>query len=188
MSAEDVSKHIETAIEFMENSIDHLQKELTKIRTGKASPSVLDGILVEYYGSPTPLNQVANVSVADARTITIQPWEKSMLAPIEKSIFESNLGLTPQNDGEIIRIGIPPLTEERRKQLVKKAKELAEHAKVSVRNARRDAMEGIKNAVKDGYPEDAGKKSEGDVQKKTDEFSNKIDKLIEIKEADIMTI
>ena len=188
MSAEDVSKHIETAIHSMDNSIEHLQKELSKIRTGKASPAVLDGVLVEYYGSPTPLSQVANVSIADARTITIQPWEKTMLAPIEKSIFESNLGLTPQNDGEIIRIGIPPLTEERRKQLVKKAKELAEHAKVSIRNARRDAMEGIKKAVKDGFPEDAGKKSEGDVQKSTDEYSNKIDKLISIKEADIMKI
>lgn len=185
---DEVSVIIEVASESMEGSLEHLQKELAKIRTGKASPNMISGIVVPYYGSPTPLGQVANVSTADARTLVIQPWEKNMLAPIEKSIFESNLGLTPQNDGEIIRINIPPLTEERRKEMVKLAKELGENAKVSIRSARRDAMDGIKKATKDGYPEDAGKRKEQEVQQITDDFSGRIEKMIEVKEKDIMTI
>ena len=188
MQEEEISTYIEMAKESMDDSIDHLQKELVKIRTGKASPNMLNGVLVDYYGSPTPLNQVANVGTADARTLVIQPWEKTMLAPIEKSIFESNLGLTPQNDGEIIRINIPPLTEERRRQMVKRAKELGEGTKVSVRNARRDAMDAIKKSVKDGYPEDAGKRKEQEVQQLTDAYAEKVEKLIEVKEKDIMTI
>lgn len=185
---EDINLYLEMAEESMSDSIEHLRKELRKLRTGKASTSMFSDILVAYYGSPTPLNQVANVSTSDARTIVIQPWEKATLAPIEKAIFEANLGLTPQNDGEIVRIMIPPLTEDRRKQLVKKAKALGEDAKVSVRNARRDAMEGIKKGVKDGYPEDAGKRREGEVQDLTNNFGKKIDSLIEAKEKDIMTI
>ena len=184
----DINEYIAIAEESMEKAIEHLIHELAQIRTGKASPSILGGIMVSYYGTPTPLNQVANVATADARTITIQPWEKKMLGPIEKAIFESNLGLTPMNDGELIRISIPPLTEERRKDFVKKAKSLGEDAKISVRNARRDAMEYIKKSVKDGFPEDAGKKLESDVQDITNTFNEKVDKLILAKEKDIMTI
>lgn len=185
---EDINLYLEMAEESMKDSIEHLQKELLKLRTGKASTAMFTDLLVAYYGSPTPLNQVANVNTSDARTIVIQPWEKAMLAPIEKAIFEANLGLTPQNDGELIRIMIPPLTEDRRKQLVKRAKALGEDAKVSVRNARRDAMEGIKKGVKDGYPEDAGKRREGEIQDLTDKFGKKIDAYIDAKEKDIMTI
>ena len=172
----------------MKNSLDHLGTELNKIRAGKASPSVLDGLLVEYYGSPTPLNQVANVGVSDARTLTIQPWEKTMLAPIERAIFNANLGFTPMNDGEMIRISIPPLTEERRREYVKRAKAEGETAKVSIRNSRREGMEGIKGAVKDGYPEDAGKREEERVQKMTDKYSKMVEEMIDAKEKDIMTI
>jgi ribosome recycling factor len=185
---DEVNLYVEAAQESMENSIDHLQKELSKIRAGKASPAMLSGLLVSYYGSPTPLNQVANVSTSDSRTIVIQPWEKSMLAPIEKAIFEANLGVTPQNDGEVVRLNIPPLTEERRRELVKKSKALGEDAKVSIRNARRDAMEHIKKEVKNGFPEDAGKRLEDEVQNLTNQFGEKVDKLIESKEKDIMTI
>ena len=172
----------------MDMSIEHLEKELLKVRTGKANPAMVGGLMVEYYGSPTPLNQVANVSIADARTLIIQPWEKTMLAPIEKSIFEANLGVTPQNDGEIVRITIPPLTEERRKDLVKRANSLGEDAKISIRNARRDAMESVKKEVKDGYPEDAGKRLEDKIQQLTNDYTDKIDQMLKAKEKDIMTI
>ncbi len=188
MTEEDVRMYIEEAKEAMDNAIDHLQKELATIRAGKASPSMLNGIMVPYYGSPTPLNQIANVGTSDSKTIVIQPWEKSMVAPIEKAIFEANLGVTPQNDGEVVRINIPPLTEERRKELVKRAKSLGEDAKVSIRNARREAMEEIKKAVKEGYPEDAGKRKEDKIQELTNQYGEKVDKLIENKEEDIMTI
>ena len=180
--------YVSMADEAMDHSITHLENELLKVRTGKAAPNMLSGIMVPYYGSSTPLNQVANVTKADARTLTIQPWEKTMLAPIEKAIFEANLGVTPQNDGEIVRITIPPLTEDRRRDLVKRAKALGEDAKVSVRNARRDAMDGIKKAVKDGYPEDAGKRREDEVQQKTDNHIKRIDQMLDAKEEDIMTI
>ncbi|MCO6490218.1 MAG: ribosome recycling factor [Phaeodactylibacter sp.] len=185
---EDIDEYIEIAQISMEASIEHLQKELATIRAGKASPNMLSGIIVPYYGSPTPLNQVANVSTSDSRTITIQPWEKNMLAPIEKAIFEANLGVTPQNNGEIVIINIPPLTEERRKELVKKSKSIGEDTKVGIRSARREAMDQIKKAVKSGFPEDAGKRKEEEVEKLTKEFVEKIDKLIETKEKDIMTI
>lgn len=188
MSEADLIDSLEIASMAMDDAIDHLQKELVKVRTGKASASILDGLLVTYYGSPTPLKQVANVNTADARTIVIQPWEKSMLGPIEKAIFEANLGFTPQNDGEIVRINIPPLTEERRLDLVKRIKNMGEIAKISVRNARRDAFEAIRKAVKDGYPEDAGRHKEGEVQDLTNKHTEKIDKLVEAKEKDIMTI
>lgn len=185
---EDIELIIDMCQEGMKNSLDHLGTELNKIRAGKASPSVLDGLLVEYYGSPTPLNQVANVGVSDARTLTIQPWEKTMLAPIERAIFNANLGFTPMNDGEMIRISIPPLTEERRREYVKRAKAEGETAKVSIRNSRREGMEGIKGAVKDGYPEDAGKREEERVQKMTDKYSKMVEEMIDAKEKDIMTI
>ena len=188
MTPEELDMMLDMARESMDGSLEHLSKELIKVRTGKASPAILGGILVEYYGSPTPLNQVANVSTSDSRTIVIQPWEKPMLAAIERSIFESNLGLTPQNDGEVVRLSIPPLTEERRRDLVKQVKALGEDAKVSIRNGRRDAMDSVKKAVKDGLPEDSGKRKETEIQDLTNEFSNKVDKIVEIKEKDIMTI
>lgn len=185
---EELEMSIEIATDMMNEAIERLKRELLRINTGKASPAMVSDLLVDYYGSPTPLKQVANVSKSDARTLTIQPWEKSMLAPIERSIFEANLGVTPMNDGELVRIIIPPLTEERRKMLSKKAKGVGEEAKVSVRNARREAMDGIKKAVKNGYPEDAGKREEANVQETTNQFSKKIDALVEAKEKDIMTV
>ncbi|MEN0002713.1 MAG: ribosome recycling factor [Bacteroidota bacterium] len=188
MTEEDIRDEIEMAKMEMDGTLDHLKNQLLKIRTGKASPAMLGGVVVPYYGSPTPLNQVANVAIADARTITIQPWEKNMIGPIEKAIFEANLGVTPQNDGELIRINVPPLTEDRRKQLVKQAKQEGEDAKVSLRNARRKIMEILKKAVKGGYPEDAGKRKEGEVDSLTKDFTNKIDAFIGAKEKDIMTV
>jgi len=148
----------------MENAITHLKDELKKVRAGKASPNMLSGVMVDYYGTPTALSQVASINTPDGRTLSIQPWEKKLLGDIERAIFEANLGLTPMNDGEFIRIPIPPLTEERRKQLVKQTKTLAEDAKVSLRNTRHKMMDFIKKEVKDGYPEDAGKKKEDEVQ------------------------
>lgn len=188
MSDEEISLILDIAEEAMSAALDHLQKELSSVRTGKASTSMLTSLLVSYYGSPTPLAQVSNVATADARTITIQPWEKKMIGPIEKAIFEANLGVTPQNDGELIRISIPPLTEERRRELAKKAKALGEDAKVGIRTARQKAMDGIKKAVKDGYPEDAGKRDEKTVQDMTDSHSKRVEAMVEAKEKDIMTV
>jgi ribosome recycling factor len=188
MEQEEIQMHMEEANELMDHSIEHLRKELGKISTGKATPNMVKDLKVDYYGAPTPMSQVSNISISDVRTLVIQPWEKSMLAPIEKSIFEANLGVTPQNDGEVVRIIIPPLTEERRKQLAKQAKGLAEDTKVSIRNVRRDAMEIIKKAVKDGYPEDAGKRLEDEVQKMTDLHTKKADDVYQAKEKDILTI
>jgi len=173
---------------LMDKAIDHLSAELVKIRAGKASPSMINGIMVDYYGTPTPLTQVANVATPDSRTISIQPWEKGLLGDIEKSIFEANLGLTPMNDGEFVRIGIPPLTEERRKELVKQAKSLGEDAKVSLRNERQKMIEFVKKEVKNGYPEDMGKKQESNIQNITNEFGDKVNKMIESKETDIMKV
>ena len=149
---------------------------------------MLGGIMVDYYGAPTPLAQVANLGASDARTLTIQPWERKMLGTIEKALFEANLGITPMNDGETIRLSIPPLTEERRREFVKKAKALGEDARVSVRNARRDVMEEIKKAVKNGLAEDAGKGKESDVQKLTDNFIAKIESAVDAKEKEILTV
>lgn len=185
---EDLNFFVEHAEEQMEHALEHLQRELIKVRTGKASTSLVDGLLVPYYGHPTPVTQVANVSVSDARTVIIQPWERNMIAPIEKSIMEANLGMTPQNDGEVIRLSIPPLTEERRKDLVKQSKHLGEETKVGIRSARRDAMEHIKKAVKNGAPEDLGKRKEQDVQDLTNKYSDKVDKMLEAKEKDILTV
>ena len=185
---EEISLIMEVAEDGMKHSLEHLQKELVKVRTGKASTAMLDGLLVAYYGSPTPLKQVANVTTSDARTIVIQPWEKSMLAPIERAIFEGNFGITPQNDGEVVRLTIPPLTEDRRRDLVKQVKQLGEDAKVSIRSSRREAMEGIKKEIKNGYPEDAGKHRETEVQHLTDKYSAKVDEILKIKEVDIMTV
>lgn len=178
----------EIASEGMQKAISHLKNELSKVRTGKASPSMVSGITVDYYGSPTPLSQVANVSTSDARTIAIQPWEKPMIPVIEKALFEANLGITPQNDGEIIRLVVPPLTEERRRDMVKMTKGLGEDAKVGVRKNRQAAMDGIKKSVKNGYPEDSGKREEHNVQELTNAYGKKIDDLLAAKEKEVMTV
>jgi len=172
----------------MDRAIQHLKDELLKIRTGKASPQMLNGIMVEYYGNPTPLNQAANLSAPDSKTIAIQPWDKSILPAIEQAIFAANLGLTPMNDGEFVRITIPPLTEERRKELVKVTKALAEDTKVSIRNERHKILNVIKQEVKDGFPEDQGKRKESQVQDMIDNYATTISKLLEAKEKDIMTV
>ena len=172
----------------MQRAISHLEAELVKVRAGKANPSMLDSIFVDYYGNNTPLNQVANVNTLDARTLVIQPWEKSMIKPIEKAIIDANLGFAPQNDGQIVRINVPPLSEERRKDLVKKAKAEGETAKVSIRNLRREGNEQIKKIQKTGIPEDLAKDAEARIQKMTDDFITKVDKHLEAKEKEIMTV
>ena len=168
--------------------MDYLEEALRHIRAGKASTKLLDGIKVDYYGSLTPINQVANVSTPDARTIAITPWEKSMFKVIEKAIIDSPLGITPENNGEVIRLGIPPLTEDRRKQLVKQSKAEAENAKVSVRNARREAIEGLKKEIKKGLSEDAERDAEAEVQKLHDKFTKRIDEVFAAKEKEILTV
>lgn len=172
----------------MKKALSHLDNELQKIRAGKAAPNMVDGISVDYYGAPTPVNQVANVTVPDARTIAIQPWEKSMIAPIERAIMMANIGLTPQNDGEVIRLFLPPLTEERRKELVKKVYAEGETAKISIRGSRRDAIEAIKKLQKDGLSEDAAKEAEGRIQGLTDKNIEKVDLACKDREKEIMTV
>lgn len=168
--------------------IEHFETELSKIRAGKASPSMLSGVMVEYYEAMTPLQQVANVSVMDARTLIVQPWEKSVLNDIAKGIIDANLGLNPQNNGEQLIISVPPLTEERRRDLVKKAKAESENAKIGLRNNRKDAIDMIKELKNDGLSEDMMKDAENEVQNITNEFSNKIDEFLSVKEKDIMTV
>jgi ribosome recycling factor len=185
---EEIELILAEAEEAMKKSVTHLEDELVKIRAGKASPAMLDGVKVEYYGSVTPLNQVSNVNTPDARTISVQPWEKSMLEPIEKAITYANLGLNPQNNGELIIISVPPLTEERRKDLVKKARAEGEDAKVGIRNARKDANDQIKKLQKEGLSEDQAKNAEAEIQDLTNAFTNKVDAEVERKEKDIMTI
>lgn len=172
----------------MKKAINHLEAELVKIRAGKANPQMLDGIMVDYYGSPTPLNQVANVSVADARTLTVQPWEKNMLQPIERAIINSNIGINPQNDGVMIRMFLPPLTEERRKELVKRCNGEGEHSKVAIRSIRRESIEQIKKLQKDGLSEDAAKDAEKDVQDLTDKYIALVEKHLAAKEKEIMAV
>lgn len=184
----DVKTFLTTAEEHMEASVLFLDEALAHIRAGKASPRLLDGLKVEYYGSHVPLTNVATVTTPDARTINIQPWEKNMLAVIEKTLINSELGLTPSNNGEVIRLSIPPLTEERRKLLVKQCRHEAEEAKISVRNARRDAIEHIKKAIKEGLPEDMGKDAEAEAQKIHDKYIKKIDDQLAEKEKEIMTV
>lgn len=173
----------------MEKALAHLEESLQSVKAGKASTSVLNGVTVESYGASMPVSQVASVTVPDAKTILVQPWDKNMLGPIEKAIINSNLGMTPSNNGEIIRLNVPPLTEERRKALVKQIKADGETAKISVRGFRRDAIEAIKKAVKaDGLPEDVAKDGEDEAQKLTDKFNKRIDDLLLAKEKDIMTV
>ena len=185
---DDLTLIMDDATESMDKAIKHLEVELTKIRAGKANPQILDGITVDYYGAATPLNQVANVSVADARTLTMQPWEKNMIQPIERAIMQANIGVTPQNDGATIRIFLPPLTEERRREMVKRANGEGEHGKVSIRSIRRDAIERIKKLQKDGLSEDAAKDAEGDIQALTDRFISLVDKHLVAKEKEIMAV
>lgn len=184
----DVPTIIDFCKEGMTESIAHLETELTKIRAGRANPSMLDGVMVDYYGTMTPLAQVSNVTTTDARTIRIQPWEKKLLQNISEAIINSNLSLNPQNNGEVILISVPPLTEERRKELVKRAKSEGENAKVSIRNHRRDANEEVKKLAKDGLPEDMAKDAEAKIQDLTNSHIAKVDQLIEVKEKDIMTV
>jgi len=188
MSTEDVTSTLSAAEELMKKAISHLEAELVKIRAGKANPQMLDGINVDYYGSPMPINQVGNITVLDARTLSIQPWEKNMLQPIERAIINSNIGINPQNDGNIIRLFLPPLTEERRKELVKRCLGEGEHSKVSVRNIRRDAIENIKKAQKNGLSEDAAKDAETEIQDMTNRYIAVVDKHLAAKEKEIMAI
>ncbi|NTS39697.1 MAG: ribosome recycling factor [Chitinophagaceae bacterium] len=188
MSTEDVSSTLSLAEDSMKKAIGHLEAELVKIRAGKANPQMLDGITVDYYGSPMPISQVGNITVMDARTLSIQPWEKNMLQPIERAIINSNIGINPQNDGNIIRLFLPPLTEERRKELVKRCLGEGEHSKVAVRNIRRDAIEAIKRAQKNGLSEDAAKDAETEIQDLTNRYINVIDKHLAAKEKEIMAV
>ncbi|MDE6378341.1 MAG: ribosome recycling factor [Duncaniella sp.] len=182
------SDYLLPAEEKMELAVAYLDEALAHIRAGKANPKILDGIRVEYYGSNVPISNVANVSVPDARTIMITPWEKPMFKEIEKAIINSELGIMPENNGEVIRLAIPPLTEDRRKMLVKQSKAEAETAKVSVRNARRDAIDGLKKAVKQGMSEDVSKDAEAQAQKLHDRYLKKIDELFAAKEKEILTV
>ena len=186
-----LSEQKKKAEDKMSKALEVLRKEFAAVRTGRASLGVLDGIVVDYYGTPTHINQVANLAVPDARQITIQPWEPKMLGEIEKAILKSDVGLTPSNDGKIIRLNIPPLTEERRQQIVKHAKKLAEDARVAVRNIRRDVNDEIKKKSKDKdahVSEDATKKLQDEIQKTTDSYINKLDELLAHKEKEIMTV
>ncbi|HUR67026.1 MAG TPA: ribosome recycling factor [Chitinophagaceae bacterium] len=186
--SEDLESIISVAEDHMQKAINHLETELVKIRAGKANPQMLDGIVVDYYGSPMPINQVANISVMDARTLSIQPWEKNMLQPIEKAIIAANIGINPQNDGVLIRLFLPPLTEERRKELVKRCQGEGEHSKVAIRNIRRDAIEHIKKLQKNGLSEDAAKDAEADVQQVTDKYTSGVEKHLTAKEKEIMSV
>ena len=183
-----IKKQLEDAQAAMEKAIVHCEAELTKIRAGKASAGMLDGIMVDYYGSPTPINQVANITVLDVRTISIQPWEKPMLAAIERAIMAANIGITPQNDGIQIRLFTPPLTEERRKELFKKASAEGEVSKVSIRNIRRDHIEQVKKLQKEGLSEDICKGAEDEIQVITDKHIALVEKHLESKEKEIMTV
>jgi ribosome recycling factor len=186
--AEDISNIVATADDHMSKAITHLETELVKIRAGKATPQILDGIVVDYYGSPTPINQVGNINVMDARTLSIQPWEKNMLQPIERAIIAANIGINPQNDGSQIRLFLPPLTEERRRELVKKCQVEGEHSRVAIRNIRRDAIEHIKRLQKNGLSEDIAKDAETNVQNLTDKFITTVDKHLVSKEKEIMSV
>ncbi|HEX7367297.1 MAG TPA: ribosome recycling factor [Pelobium sp.] len=183
-----IKMELDDAKVSMDKAVAHTDAEFLKIRAGKASPAMLDGIVVDYYGAATPLTQVANINTPDARTIVVQPWEKSMIGPIEKGIMEANIGLNPQNDGIVIRLNVPILTEERRRDLVKRVKEEAEAGRIAIRNIRKNTNEAIKKLKNDGASEDEIKLGEAEVQKLTDSFIGKVDQLAELKEKDVMTI
>lgn len=185
---EDAKEIIKSSESSMTKCVDHYKNQLTKLRVGRASAQMLEGVNVDYYGVPTPISQAANVTATDAKTLTIQPFEKSMITPIEKAIIDANLGYTPQNDGIVIRIILPPVTEERRKSLVKQLKEETEEAKVAVRNVRRDSNEAVKKLTKKGLSEDEAKASETDIQKLTDKYIAQVDSIQQAKEKEIMTV
>jgi ribosome recycling factor len=185
---EEVELYLEDAKDKMEKAINHLENEMAKVRAGKASPQMLDGIMVDNYGAHVPLSQVSNINTPDPRTITVQPWDKNMLGIIEKAILVANLGITPMSNGEVIRINIPMLTEERRRGLVKQVHSEGENAKISIRSARREALEEIKKLQKDGLPEDEANDAEENIQKLTDSFYKKTDMVLDKKEKDIMTV
>ena len=184
----DTNTILDDASRRMQKAVDFLEETLLNIRAGKASTNALNGVFVDYYGSQTPVSGVASVTVPDAKTILIQPWDKNMIRPIEKAIIDSNIGLTPSNNGETIRLSIPPLTEERRKELVKQVKGVGENARISLRNARRDAVEAFKKAQKEGMPEDEAKDGETQAQQLLEKFSKQLDALMEAKEKEIMTV
>jgi len=185
---EDLGKILDETPVAMKKAMDHFEAELIKIRAGKATPNMLDGIVVDYYGNPTPIDQIGNISAMDARTLTIQPWERNMLQPIERAIIAANIGVNPQNDGVIIRLFLPPLTEERRKELVKRSNAEGEQAKIAIRNIRRDAIEQIKKLQKEGLSEDAAKDGEKEVQDITNSYISLIEKHLEMKEKEIMSV
>lgn len=185
---EEINMILEETEEGMKKALSHLISELSKIRAGRANPSMLDTVRIDYYGSPTPLSQIGNISTLDPRTLTVQPWEKSMLDEITKSIINANLGLNPQNNGEVIIIAVPVLTEERRKDLVKRARAEGENAKVSLRTQRKDANDMVKSLKDEGLSEDAVKNTEDDIQNLTNSYSNKVDELVSVKEEDIMKV
>ncbi len=186
--SDDLELILEDTRDNMKKALNHLETELIRIRAGKANPQMLEGLTVDYYGSPTLLNQVGNVSVMDARTLTIQPWEKNMLQPIERAIINANLGVTPQNDGNIIRLFMPPLTEERRREFVKRAGGEGEQSRVAIRSIRRDAIEQIKKLQKDGLSEDEAKDAEKEIQDITDKHIVLVDKHLQAKEKEIMSV
>jgi ribosome recycling factor len=185
---DEIKMYLDEAQEMMKKAVSHTQSELSKIRAGKAMPSMLDGILVEYYGVNMPINQIATINTPDARTLTIRPFEKGSISAIEKAIKDSDLGINPQNNGEMIILNIPPLTEERRKQLVKQVKQEIENGKISVRNARKEINEALRKLQKEGAAEDAIKKAEDSVQKYTDSYIHKLDEIMTTKEAEIMKV
>lgn len=185
---EEIQLYLDEAKELMQKAVDHTAQELTKIRAGKAMPNMLDGIMVEYYGTPTPIQQVASINTPDARSIVIKPFERSLINEIQRSITNSDLGLAPQNDGEMVRLNIPPLTEERRQALVKKVKAEVENGKISVRNIRKDSNNSIGKLKSEGISEDSIKRGEEQVQKLTDLFTDKLDTLYEKKEKEVLTV
>jgi ribosome recycling factor len=185
---EELNSIFKEARASMERALEHLNHELTKLRTGKASPAMVADILVDYYGAPTPLAQIANVQLSDTRTLIIQPWERTILGAIERAIINGNLGMTPSNDGEVIRLMVPPLTEERRKELAKKAKASGEESKVGVRTARHKALDQLKREVKNGLPEDLGKRKEADLQDLVNKYVEQVDKIVASKEKEILTV
>jgi len=185
---EEIDLIIEETEDRMKKALEHLEHELARLRAGRSNPALLDGVAVDYYGVHSPLNQVSNINTPDPKTILIQPWEKSMLGTIEKAIMAANIGLTPVNNGEVIRINIPPLTEERRHQLVKQVRNEGETAKISVRNARKWANDELKTLLKEGLPEDLEKDAVEQVQEMTTSYNSKIDKVMAMKEKDVMTV
>ncbi|MDO5523685.1 MAG: ribosome recycling factor [Bacteroidia bacterium] len=184
----DITTIRQDAEEKMQMTLEFLEETFARIRAGRANVRILDGIRVEYYGSQVPLSNVSSISTPDAKTIMVQPWEKNMLRVVEKAIMDSDVGITPENNGEVIRLGIPPLTEERRRQLVKQTKQEAEDAKISIRSSRREGMDEVKKAVKDGLPEDMGKDGENELQKLHDKYIKKIDEMFAEKEKEILTV